>query len=296
MRTAVTARLLAAAALAAGVTLVATPSPATAYPASCSETFPAGPVPQAWSVPPQATSTFDIPVATAGQVGDLDIDLWAYGVQAGDFSVGPADDFVAHHSELASVGGTVDLEDVTFDDEAAGELSGTSPFTGRFRPVTPLSALDGLATARSWELRIVNAGNATFTGYWSLTVTYAGCEPDTDGDGVADSVDRCVSTPADTTSGCPPATRDLTSTYRRGAFRGTLSSDTHACRASREVTVWKVRRGADLRIGTDTTSAKGAYALTRDKKRGTYYATSRRVVVTDVAECPAVTSDRFRIG
>jgi hypothetical protein len=61
------------------------------------------------------------------------------------------------------------------------------------------------------------------------------------------------------------------------------------------VTIWKVRSGVDKRVGTATSRSDGLYKLARAKRAGRYYATSPRVVVTDVAECPAVQSTTFRI-
>jgi subtilisin-like proprotein convertase family protein len=62
-----------------------------------------------------------------------------------------------------------------FDDEAATPISsGTAPFTGRFRPDSPLSAVDGISAAGNWTLQVVDALQF-FTGTldgWSLTLTY----------------------------------------------------------------------------------------------------------------------------
>lgn len=52
-------------------------------------------------------------------------------------------------------GGGGDDLNTTFDDEASLSLtSGSPPFTGSYRPVTPLSALDGQLFAGTWQLRI----------------------------------------------------------------------------------------------------------------------------------------------
>jgi hypothetical protein len=61
------------------------------------------------------------------------------------------------------------------------------------------------------------------------------------------------------------------------------------------VSVFRVRHGADARVGTTTTRSDGSYRVTRAKKRGRYYATSPGVVVRGVAECPAVRSGTFRV-
>lgn len=237
-----------------------------------------------------------IPVAVTGQVADVDVTIWADGIQSAIFSFGPADDFAAHTVGLASVGGTISLNGVTFDDEAASELSGSPPYSGHFRPIAPLSALDGMQTSRSWQLRVDTTGSdTTLNGYWSVTITYAGCVPDRDSDGVPDSRDACPTVAAHTASGCPLTTRTLTAKYKLGKFRGLLSSPVAGCKAIRPVTIWKVRTGPDRKIGTATTGSTGGYKLKHAKRPGRYYATSLHAVVNGMAECPAVRSARFRI-
>ena len=69
-----------------------------------------------------------------------------------------------------------------FDDEAATPISsGAAPFTGSFRPETLLSALDGMTSAGTWRLKVVdNAGIDVGTiDNWTLSLTYpaAACGP-----------------------------------------------------------------------------------------------------------------------
>src|SRR5439155_9106721 len=62
-----------------------------------------------------------------------------------------------------------------FDDEATTPISsGTAPFTGSYRPESPLSAADGIGAAGAWKLS-VNDGASLDTGSinsWKLTLTY----------------------------------------------------------------------------------------------------------------------------
>lgn len=226
------------------------PPAAAAYPPSCRETFPGVPGLQHFSVPANATSSNSIAVPVVGQIADIDVRIWASGVAAGDFSFGPDDDFVAHRVELDSMGGAVvDLAGATYDDEAAGARTGSSPFSGSYRPAGPLSALDGSQTKRSWKLEVANSSFTPFNvNAWSITITYAGCAPDRDSDGVSDAHDSCPGLLAHTASGCPVASRSLTAKYKRGKhehgkFKGVLSSSAAGCRAARPVTIWKVRGG-----------------------------------------------------
>ena len=69
-----------------------------------------------------------------------------------------------------------------FDDAAATSItSGTPPFTGSFRPETPLSSANGISAAGAWQLHVVDADNADVGTIddWTLTLTYpaTGCGP-----------------------------------------------------------------------------------------------------------------------
>lgn len=294
-RAATAVRLALGVVMVTGSISLAVAEPVAAYPPSCRETFTA---PTPAQSPPHATSTASLTVPVSGQVADVDVTLTAQGVQSETFSLRPAD-----HSRpavlLASIGGGVDLQAATWDDEAAGVpggLAGTSPYSGRYRPFDSLATFDGLTTDRSWELTVQNDGNATmYVDQWSITLTYAGCAPDQDGDAVPDRTDACGSLAASTTSGCPAATRALTVRYRHGAFKGVLSSSAPRCRDSKTVVVWKVRRGPDRRVGRTTSRADGSYRLARAHRPGRYYATTPPVVVPDVAQCAAARSARLRL-
>lgn len=192
-------------------------------------------------------------------------------------------------------GGGDNLIGTTWADDAASPISwGDAPFTGRFKGVRPLAAMNGFSGGK-YELDVSDmaTGDTGTLDSWTLTLTYAGC--DFDSDGVEDHADRCLGVSAHTASGCPLTTRALTAKYKHGKFQGVMSSPVAGCKASQPVTVWKVRRGADKLVGTATTRSDGSYKLTHAKHAGRYYATSPRVAVTDQAECPAVTSSTFRI-
>jgi len=184
-----------------------------------------------------------------------------------------------------------------FDDEAVKPISwGDAPFTGRFLPNRPLSVHDGDVGG---FYRLVVQDDDGFAGTngtlldWSMTIRYRSC--DFDGDGVEDHVDSCLGLAAHTATGCPLTTRTVTAKYKSGKFRGALSSPVAGCKAGRSVTIWQVRKGPDLKVGTRTTRPDGTYRLRHAKKRGTYYAKSPRVAVTGVAECPAVRSTTFKV-
>jgi subtilisin-like proprotein convertase family protein len=192
--------------------------------------------------------------------------------------------------------GSDNFTGTVLDDEASTPVSwGSPPFTGRFQPNQKLSAFDGEVGGRySLFAADRQSGDTGTLRDWSLTFTYASC--DFDSDGVEDHADQCLGIAAHTATGCPLTSRTGTAKYQGGKFRGALASPVGGCAAGRLVTVWKVRGGADKKIGTATTKADGSYRLKRARHVGKYYATSPLVAVTDSAECPAVTSKNFRIG
>ncbi len=81
-----------------------------------------------------------------------------------------------------------------FDDEAASAITGSAPFTGTFRPDSPLYVVDGIPSAGAWQFKAVDRSPQD-TGQilnWTLQLTYAtpGC--------AAHAVVRSLSSPADT--------------------------------------------------------------------------------------------------
>lgn len=62
-----------------------------------------------------------------------------------------------------------------FDDEAATNItSGTAPFTGRFKPETPLTVFDGIPVEGIWILKLTDdaAGDYGTLDSWMLEITY----------------------------------------------------------------------------------------------------------------------------
>jgi subtilisin-like proprotein convertase family protein len=69
-----------------------------------------------------------------------------------------------------------------FDDAAATSIAaGTPPFTGSFRPETPLASANGINAAGSWRLHVVDAESADVGAidHWTLSLDYpaADCGP-----------------------------------------------------------------------------------------------------------------------
>ena len=87
--------------------------------------------------------------------------------------IGPDDTTVVLSDRRGGSGNN--FVETIFDDEATTPISaGDPPFTGSFIPDQPLSAFDGMPSAGTWRLRVVDEGNGD-TGSldsWSLTLTY----------------------------------------------------------------------------------------------------------------------------
>jgi len=85
-----------------------------------------------------------------------------------------------------------------FDDEATTAISaGVAPFTGSFRPESPLSGLDGANSAGTWTLKVVDQASVD-TGTidnWTLMLTYpaSGCGPHAGYGSQANVADVCAS-------------------------------------------------------------------------------------------------------
>jgi len=274
--------------------------PAIAAGTPCQRTFSSGTVNMAIPDTSQIVSVIDVPedglVVTDVNVAldlhhtfDHDLNIFVY-------SYTDAVNERAGSELIDSRGGSGDnMIGTVFDDEATIPISwGDAPFTGSFMPVDRLSALDGFSGGQ-YRLHVTDAspGDTGTLNDWSVTLTYASC--DLDSDGVEDHVDSCLGISAHTATGCPVTTRAVTASYRLGRFKGSLSSPVTGCKAGRAVSIWRVRAGADKLVGTATTRSDGTYKLVRAKSLGKYYATSPLLAVTDVAECPAVQSATFRL-
>ena len=63
-----------------------------------------------------------------------------------------------------------EFRNTVFSDEATATIgSGTAPFTGTFRPDSPLSVMDGLSTKGTWTLEVLSLFGGTIEN-WSMIV------------------------------------------------------------------------------------------------------------------------------
>jgi subtilisin-like proprotein convertase family protein len=286
--------------LAAAALVAVAPTRAHAAGTPCQRTFASGPVdvpiadnavtPLSIDVPEDGLVVSDVDVAVDLHhtfVSDLGLDLFSTVDGGGDRAHATLFD----HSDDPGQ----DILGAVFDDSATTPVTWSqAPYTGRFKPLKPLAALNGFAGG-TYLLHVFDAapGDTGTLNDWSVTLTYASC--DLDADGVEDHADSCLGLSAHTATGCPLTSRSAAAKYKNGRFKGALASPVGGCAAGRAVSIWKVRDGADKLVGTATTGGDGSYRLKRARHAGRYYATSPLVAVTDSAECPAVTSKTFKV-
>jgi hypothetical protein len=122
---------------------------------------------------------------------------------------------------------------------------------------------------------------------------------DKDKDLVPTPKDRCPKLPAARVNGCPLRDRSLTLAYDEGGrkFFGFLFAEGFPkLYRGRTVTIWKVRPGADLRIGAVTTTMQGSFVLPRAHQTGVYYALSKGLLVPSAGQVATDTSLRVRLS
>jgi len=123
--------------------------------------------------PAGATSTIN--VAQAALVQDVNVTVNVSHWADGDLALSLLTPQNATVSLCANRGGSGNNFTATvFDDEAPQSISsGAPPFTGSFRPETPLSVAEGLSSSGSWRLKVVDS-KATDIGSiqsWSVKLT-----------------------------------------------------------------------------------------------------------------------------
>ena len=128
-------------------------------------------------LPDLATRNFRANRNLVAKVGDVNVRLSMLHTFDGDLSItliSPAGTAVSLSNRLG--GGGDDFTNTVFDDEAGSSIStGTAPFTGSYRPSSPLNAVDGQSLTGTWTLRVedlagIDSGSMTS---WSLEITTA---------------------------------------------------------------------------------------------------------------------------
>ena len=168
-------------------------------------------------------------------VGDLALSL-----------IPPAGPAIALATNIFSSGGN--YTDTVFDDAAATPItSGAAPFTGAFRPQSPLAALNGINAAGSWQLHVVdNAGQdvGTIDG-WTLSLTYpaAPCGPHALYQSFASVTDTCA-------TGGPGNASGTWDPGEQVSFKVTIKNDGNATLTNVHATVTATTPGVTMTNGT----------------------------------------------
>ena len=143
------------------------------------------------------------------------------------------------------------------------------------------------------------AGKVRTGGRLDVCSAIPACNPDDDGDGVADVDDACPSLAGGgTASGCPDAAGSVRLRYarKRERFKGRLRYRTAAaCASRRPVTLWKQRRGRDAKLTTITSRPDGSFRIAVQAGRGRYYAKLLGSIVPDIAACAPARSPLIRV-
>jgi subtilisin-like proprotein convertase family protein len=118
-------------------------------------------------------------VSGIGRLGDMVVRLNITHANVGDLTVSLISPGGTTVKLVQARGGSADnFIDTDFDDGAATAIgAGGAPFTGTFRPETPLSALDGGDANGTWTLKVVDsvAGNTGTVDSWRLSARAAQC-------------------------------------------------------------------------------------------------------------------------
>lgn len=121
--------------------------------------------------------------------------------------------------------------------------------------------------------------------------------PDTDGDGVPDSADKCPELPGSMANGCRGQVVTYVSLKYRAKVRrfvGAVRADYRPCLPQRRITVYRQVKGPDVKIGTARTRSTGRYVVAHRARKGAYYAQVARSW-TELANCFGRKSPLVRI-
>lgn len=314
---------------------------ANAAPAPCTMTFgtanggaiPANPAPGSFGY-----NFFDVKVADTRTVADVDFSMDVSvpdGARASFRLVTPAAAAAGTQGPYAMASGGLSSGPLnavyTFDDEATAPWSGASPPPGRYKPYTPLTAVEGGSAAGTWRLHIGNTDAAAGTlRSFSVTLTFTTC--DTDGDGADDGADNCPGPNADqanldgdpfgdacdldvdgdnllndadgcavvaasTATGCPPAARTaaLKHQVKKRRLVATVGSPASGCRNDAEVTLWRKRKGKDAMIVVARSDSAGKVVIKAPRRPGRYYVTVASSYAAGLAECGTAKSPAQRV-
>lgn len=122
------------------------------------------------------------------------------------------------------------------------------------------------------------------------------CRSDSDGDGLDDLLDGCPAVASANPTGCPSADRRARLRWRAGAGRleARITSPVSACAARARIKLWRVHRGADVRVASENAATSGRRRF-RVARGARYYVTVSPSYASGLAECQKATSRTVRV-
>jgi len=126
-----------------------------------------------------ATTTSSIALSGTGRIRDIDVRLDVAHAYVGDLTAtltSPDGTTVQLFEDVGGAG--TNFTDTVFDDEAATSVvAGAAPFTGSYRPESPLSAFDGETVGGTWTLAVSDGatGDTGTLSSWGATRGLAVC-------------------------------------------------------------------------------------------------------------------------
>jgi hypothetical protein len=113
---------------------------------------------------------------------------------------------------------------------------------------------------------------------------------DSDGDGLADSLDGCPTVASGNPTGCPTAARNASLRWLDGRNRlqARISSPVDACVVRARISLWRADPRGDVKLGSVQASFRGRYGFKVRPAR--YYVTLAPSYASGKAECDRATS------
>jgi hypothetical protein len=123
------------------------------------------------------------------------------------------------------------------------------------------------------------------------------CDPDADGDGVANGVDACIALNGDAANGCPTVAREVSLTFkeRKRKFTGRITPG-GPCAAEQKVLIKRRKKGPDPIVASPTTSAAGGFGVVKRRAEGRFYAQIKSITIPSAGNCSPDRSPAVTVG
>ena len=124
----------------------------------------------------------------------------------------------------------------------------------------------------------------------------AGCDVDSDGDGLPDLGDGCPTVASTNPTGCPTAPREAALKWREDRFRlqAKITSPVRSCASRARINLWRVRPDRDVKVLQATATSRGRYRF-KVSRGPTYYVSVSPSYSPGEAECAKAVSRKVRV-